>query len=92
MPGVQRADVILEVDSERHMLFLTVNKLDRMATQPHQVFRAERILGSATRTIHFPKHFEGERCSVTLKDGVLLVMIPRKATAPPASRKVVPLQ
>ena len=95
LPGVNPADVKLEVRD--NMLFLRGEKKRENAEAPKTYGKekderrfhvTERAYGSFERAMTLPDDADAEGISASHKDGVLTVVIPRKAEETPKSRTI----
>lgn len=97
LPGVNPADVKLEVRD--NMLFLSGEKKRESGEAPktgdaeqdkddRRFHVTERAYGSFERTMTLPDDANAEGISANHKDGVLTVVIPRKAEETPKTRTI----
>lgn len=86
LPGLKEADVeIFVVGNE-----LTIKGERRSGEQEKVAFhRRERGVGAFTRVVHLPVDVDSSRVAATLRDGVLLVTLPKAEAAKPRKIKVV---
>lgn len=93
LPGVDPADVKLEVRD--NMLFLRgekkrndAPKLEGENKDERRIHVTERAYGSFERAMTLPEDANVEAIKASHKDGVLTVVIPRKADEAPKSRTI----
>ena len=96
LPGVDPADVKLEVHD--NMLFMRGEKKRENAAAPQKdggeakaerrLHVTERAYGSFERAMSLPEDANAEAISACHKDGVLTVVIPRKAEESPKTRTI----
>jgi HSP20 family protein len=86
LPGVHSEDLDVSVIGNE----LTVKGRRGETGEPQAVFhRHERAVGSFTRTVTLPTEVDAERVQANLRDGVLLVTLPKSESAKP---RKVPVQ
>lgn len=79
-PGVQAEDIDLQV--ERRVLTLTVRR-QLTAPEDMKALRRERRSWTLERRLTLPEEVDEESISATLRDGLLRVELPRRATVAP---------
>jgi HSP20 family protein len=81
VPGLQEKDIEVQLDGNR----LTIRgKRETEQRQPgHTYYAYERSFGSFARSFTLPASADGEKCTASLHDGVLTVMVPKKAKEQP---------
>jgi HSP20 family protein len=86
LPGLKQSD--LEVQIEKDVLTLRGQRtLERDANGDHYR-RFERLSGSFVRSFTLPPTVDVENVSAQLKDGVLTLILPKRAEAKPRQIKV----
>jgi HSP20 family protein len=86
LPGVEEKDIDLAV----HDGVVSV-KGEKSATREEKGetwFFSERQYGSFSRSFRLPADADGDKIEAHLKDGVLSLTIPKRATSAPTGRKV----
>lgn len=80
LPGVKREDVELTFEHGE----LTI-RAQRAADLPEKAttLRRERAWGVAQRVVNIPAEFDAEKIEANLHDGVLLITMPKLASAQP---------
>jgi HSP20 family protein len=78
---LQEKDIEVQLDGNR----LTIRgKRETEQRQPgHTYYAYERSFGSFARSFTLPASADGEKCTASLHDGVLTVMVPKKAKEQP---------
>ncbi|HEX8110789.1 MAG TPA: Hsp20/alpha crystallin family protein [Kofleriaceae bacterium] len=79
LPGVKEQDVEIKLAGDR----LTISgKREAEREDKNDTYYAyERSFGSFLRTFTLPEGFDGDHVQAELKDGVLTVVVPKKAAA-----------
>ena len=84
LPGVNKEDVKIEfVDGQ---LTIGGERKREFEDKKENVYRCEREVGSFFRTIPLPDGVKPEQVKATFTNGVLEVMIPLPAAAPPVQK------
>jgi HSP20 family protein len=86
LPGVKQEDLDVQVDKDVLTLRGT-RKLERREDKDH-FRRYERVTGGFVRSFTLPKTVDAEKIGAALKDGVLLLTLPKKPEAQPKQIKV----
>jgi len=88
LPGVEQKAIDIQVEQNT----LTVKgerKFDRTESQDGELYRRyERLAGAFTRSFRLPPTVDAEKISAAMKDGVLTLLLPKKAEAQPRQIKV----
>jgi HSP20 family protein len=88
LPGVEQKAVDIQVEHNT----LTVKgerSIQRTETQNGELYRRyERLAGAFARSFRLPPTVDAEKISAAIKDGVLTVLLPKKAEAQPRQIKV----
>jgi len=81
VPGIRDNDLTINLTGNR----LTVSgKREEEKKQEHETyFSYERSYGTFTRSFTLPEGIDGDRINANLKDGVLSILVPKKADAQP---------
>jgi HSP20 family protein len=83
LPGVRSEDLDISVIGSE----LTIKGRRGEASEPQAIYhRRERAIGSFTRTVQLPIEVDADRVQANLRDGVLLVTLPKSESSKP--RKV----
>ena len=77
LPGVKREE--LEISATGNRLQITGKREREQETKSETVFAYEREFGSFMRTFTLPESADVEHAKSELKDGVLTLVIPKKA-------------
>ena len=81
VPGVTRDQIELAVEESR--LTIRGHRTDAHATSGRHFHQVERGFGSFVRTFQFGEKLDAARVTAELKEGVLMISLP-KVPAPPA--------
>jgi HSP20 family protein len=81
LPGVKDED--LAVSLTGNQLTISGKRDEEQRTEGDQYFALERSYGSFVRSFALPDSVDAERVTADLKDGVLVVQIPRRPEAQP---------
>lgn len=88
MPGVKKEDLEITIDGAQVTLSAEV-KREREASAEERVLHAERVFGKLTRSFALPQEVDEQKAQAKLRDGVLELVLPKKAAA---SRKTITVQ
>jgi len=77
LPGVDQKD--LEIKVEDDTLILQGEKKIEQKEEKENFLRAERIYGAFKRSFSLPQTVDKEKIKASLKNGVLTVLLPKKA-------------
>jgi HSP20 family protein len=77
VPGLSAADVSIEVNGDK--LIIKGQKEEEHESKDKQFYRVERSFGSFVRTLSLPDDANSDAINASLKDGVLVLSIPRQA-------------
>lgn len=86
LPGIDRKDV--EVSVEDGTLIIRGEKKEESKTREKGYVRTERAYGAFYRSIELPVEVDESKVSAQYKDGVLEVILPKRAETKPATHKV----
>lgn len=81
LPGVKQDGV--EVSINGNLLTVSGKREDEQRTEGEQYFAYERSYGNFSRSFALPDTADSERVTAELKDGVLVIQIPKRAEAQP---------
>lgn len=81
LPGVASKDI--DVTMENNTLTITGERKSEKEINEKGYHRVERSYGSFTRSFSFPQNADAEKITATNKDGVLEIIIPKKASTLP---------
>lgn len=81
LPGIKRDD--LSVGIENNMLVIRGTRANETADKDGTFHRVEKVYGSFERSFSLPTGLVRDRISASLKDGVLVVSIPKTDEAKP---------
>jgi len=88
VPGVEKQDITLDVDSG--VLTVSVEtKRDKETELSNKVIHTERYYGVMKRSINLPDGVDDSAIKASYKNGILHVVIPKKAEATPESKQIV---
>jgi len=88
IPGVKKEDLQVTIDGAQVTLSAEV-KREREASAEERVLHAERVFGKLTRSFTLPQEVDEQTAQAKLRDGVLELVLPKKAAA---SRKTITVQ
>lgn len=86
LPGMTEKDV--EVTLANGMLTLKGAKNEVKEERKKDYFMSERRYGSFQRSVRLPDDADPDKVAATLKNGVLMIVVPKTAQAQPEHRKV----
>lgn len=75
VPGLSSDDVAIDVQGDR--LMIRGHKEENSETKNQHYYRTERSVGGFQRTLSLPEDANSDEITASLKDGVLLLSIPR---------------
>lgn len=79
IPGVDEKEVTLEIDN--NTLIVKGEKTHEKEKKDKNYYRVERSYGSFQRILSLPEDADQENVKATFKNGVLTIVMPRKAIA-----------
>ena len=79
VPGLDPED--LEVNISGNLLTIRGEKKQEKEEKKENFYRVERVYGSFVRTVELPAEVEGDKAEATYKNGVLKIVLPKKAEA-----------
>jgi HSP20 family protein len=86
LPGVPMSDISLEV--KENTLYMRGEKKVESTEEKKDYHISERMYGSFERALALPEDAMVEEIKASHKDGILTVVIPRKAPEQPSSRSI----
>ncbi len=86
LPGLAAADV--KLDLANGVLTLKGEKKSAQEEKEKDFIRVERSYGSFSRSFTLPEDADGEHITATAKDGVVTIVIPRKAGTTQSARSI----
>lgn len=81
LPGMKPEHV--EVSLTGNRLYISGKREEDKETKQDTYYLRERSYGEFSRTFTLPEGFDGEHIRSAMKDGVLTVVVPKKAAAQP---------
>jgi len=87
LPGVKPEDI--EINIVDNVLTIKGEKKRETEEKKENFYRVERYYGSFMRAIQLPSEVDVEKVKATYKDGVLKIVLPKKAEA---ARKVIKVE
>jgi len=87
LPGVTPEDI--EINIVDNVLTIKGEKKREKEEKKENYYRVERYYGSFLRSVQLPSEVEVEKVKATYKDGVLKVVLPKKAEA---AKKVIKVE
>ena len=88
LAGVKKDDIKLAVDGAQVTLEAEV-KQEKEASQDERLLHTERTYGKVTRSFTLPQEIDEAKVEAKFRDGVLELMLPKKAAA---QRKQIAIQ
>lgn len=85
LPGVPKEDIHVDVQGALVTLRAEVKQQDSQ-TKDERTLRSERYYGSVSRSFELPTEVDAAECSAKFANGVLTLLLPKKAKAPNSSR------
>lgn len=86
LPGVAEKDIELSVHDD--VITVKGEKSEKREERGETWFFTERQYGAFSRSFRLPADADGDKVSASLKDGVLEMMIPRRANVESTGRKI----
>lgn len=86
IPGINREDIDVTIQDD--ILIIKGEKRVDKEEKEENYLRTERVYGSFSRAIQLSSPVENERVKATYKDGVLELVLPKKAEAKPKQLKI----
>ena len=86
LPGVAEADIDITVNSG--VVSVKGEKTAQREEKGETWFFSERQYGAFSRSFRLPEDADGEKIEAHLKDGVLLITVPKRAPVEPESTRV----
>ena len=81
VPGLKEKDLDIQLSGNR--LSIRGHREAERKEPSHNYYTYERSYGSFARVFTLPESADTEKCTADLKDGVLTVMVPKKASEQP---------
>jgi len=86
MPGISRAEVSVTID--KNVLTISAESKDEISQNKRKVLRHERYSGKYARSLRLGEDIDEDKVSAEYRDGVLRLVIPKKATVAPRQVEV----
>ena len=86
LPGIDNKDI--EISLSDNILILRGENEDRVEEQNKNYYRRERSYGSFRREILLPAEVEAEKADANLKNGILKIVVPKRAESKIKSKKI----
>ena len=86
LPGVDEKDMDVSVDDG--VVTVKGQKSSQTEEKGETWFFSERQFGAFSRSFRLPADAQGDKIEAQLKDGVLVISVPRKAPQAPEAKKV----
>lgn len=86
MPGLKQEEIQVSVDEG--VLTISAERKQEKDEKKKNVHRSERYYGRLERRLALPASVEDAKAEATYKDGVLRIVLPKKATAKPKTVNV----
>jgi HSP20 family protein len=80
LPGVRKEDIQVAIDGAQVTLTAEA-KRESDAREGERWLHVERIVGKATRSFSLPQELDDANAQATFRDGVLELILPKKAAA-----------
>jgi HSP20 family protein len=81
LPGVKKEDIQVTIDGAQVTLSAEV-KRENEVQQDERLLHTERSYGKVTRSFSLPQEVDEARAEARYRDGVLELVLPKKAAAP----------
>ena len=88
MPGIDPNELELNVDKEKHKLFMKAERKQAHEVDNDRIFRMERSYGVVQRTIRLPRSADVENTTCKYKDGVLWISVPKLSEVDTQSKRI----
>ena len=86
MPGISRDELSVTID--KNVLTISAEPKDQVSQNERKVLRYERYSGKYTRSLRLGEDIDEDKVSAEYRDGVLRLVIPKKATVAPRQVEV----
>lgn len=86
VPGIKEENLSIEVGDET--LTITGERKSELAVDQEDYYRQETFFGQFSRSITLPAIINKDKTSAELKDGQLIITLPKKSEIPPKVTKV----
>ena len=86
MPGISRDEVSVTID--KNVLTVSAESKDEVSQNERKVLRHERYSGKYARSLRLGEDIDEDKVSAEYRDGVLRLVIPKKATVAPRQVEV----
>ena len=86
MPGISRDEVSVTID--KNVLAISAESKDEVRQNERKVLRHERFSGKYARSLRLGEDIDEDQVSAEYRDGVLRLVIPKKATVAPRQVEV----
>ena len=86
MPGISRDEVSVTID--KNVLAISAESKDEVRQNERKVLRHERFSGKYARSFRLGEDIDEDQVSAEYRDGVLRLVIPKKATVAPRQVEV----
>ena len=86
MPGISRDEVSVTID--KNVLTISVEPKDEVSQNERKVLRHERYSGKYARSLRLGEDIDEDQVSAEYRDGVLRLVIPKKAAVAPREVEV----
>jgi len=89
LPGVRKDDIHVTIDGAQVTIEAEVKQEKEAQGQDERVLHSERVFGKLTRSFTLPQELDEGNVEAKFRDGVLELVLPKKAAA---QRKQIPIQ
>lgn len=86
VPGVKEEDLTVEVSDDQ--LIIRGERKSETEVEEKEYYRREKSYGSFSRVVALPAEVDQKGINAELKDGILMIQLPKKAEATPRVTKV----
>ena len=80
IPGLKKEDIQIEIDGPLVSIGAEVKQCDKKM-ENERLVQSERYYGAVTRRITLPSEVDSIRCEAIYQDGLLTLVLPKKASA-----------
>lgn len=80
IPGLKKEDIQIEIDGPLVSIGAEVKQCDRKV-ENERLVQSERYYGAVTRRITLPSEVDSAHCEAVYQDGILTLVLPKKASA-----------
>ena len=88
MPGFNKEDISINVSNKEFSISATRTSVNEERKENGRLIFSERSFGQVSRSFEFPVELDGDNVKASYKDGVLEVILPKKAKSGKTTIKI----